>query len=232
MRVGILKAGNIPAALEATDGSYPDIVRMALGGAYTYFEFDMIRGNFPPPESGIDAYVITGSASGVHDSDPWIDRLRRWLRAADPATPLVGICFGHQIMADAYGGSVETSAKGWGIGFHEYNVATPERWMDDVTRVVLPVTHRDQVVQLPAAARVILTSDFCPYAALSYTDRRAVSFQSHPELSADFMTRLIEHRQRNGTLGVAQAEEARASMRQRDDRALVMTWIRRFLDRV
>ena len=100
--------------------------------------------------------------------------------------------------------------------------------MDDAQTVVLPVTHRDQVVRVPPTARVIASSDFCPNAALTYDDRRAISFQSHPELTLDLTARLIEQRVEQGIVSAVAAEAARASLRLRDDRDRVIGWIRRF----
>lgn len=230
MRIEILKTGQPGTDVESVIGSYPEMIRIALGAGYVYREIDVVNGDLPESASDSSAYIITGSASSTYDSDPWIERFRGWLRQLDPAAPLIGICFGHQVMAHAYGGVVERASQGWGMGLHEYKVSSHERWMDDAKSFAIPASHYDQVVRLPSAARVIATSDFCPYAALSYSDRRAVSFQGHPEFSLDYVSMLIDRRLKNGAIGVAQAEQARVSMRRSDDRARVIGWIRRFLE--
>jgi GMP synthase-like glutamine amidotransferase len=202
----------------------------ALGSAHTYREFDVTGGYLPGAESGVEAYVITGSEAGVYDSDPWIGQLRGWLREVDAATPLVGICFGHQIMAEAYGGAVEKSNHGWMGGLQEYTIRSHERWMGDVrSSFVLPVAHQDQVVRAHSRARVLASNDLCPYAALSYTHRRALSFQAHPEFAFDYARMLIDRRQRRGAIKGAEADRARESLRQPNDCAQVIGWIREFL---
>lgn len=229
MRLGILKAGQPPADIESLVGSYSQMIRTALGPAYTYQEFDAAAGHLPSRDRGADAYVITGSASSVYDSDPWIADLREWLTAVDPGIPLVGICFGHQIMAAAYGGQVERAEQGMAVGLHQYRISLRESWMDEAQQVVLPVCHYDQVTRLPESARQVATSDFCPNAILAYTDRRAVSVQAHPEFSLELTAMAIDRSQQRGTIRIDQATLARESLGLPDDRLRVMDWLRRFL---
>jgi GMP synthase-like glutamine amidotransferase len=229
MRVGILRAGGPPADMESKLGSYPQMIRNALGKDFLYREYDLERGGFPAAASEADAYVISGSASSVYDTTPWIGRLGEWLRRLDAGTPVVGICFGHQIMAQAFGGAVARASTGLAVGLHEYDVTAREPWMDDVDRFVLPVSHYDQVTQPPEAARLIAANAFCPYAVLSYTDRRAISFQAHPEFPIEFVEMAIPRWQRRGLLGEAEVRRAIASLRLPDHRAEVTEWIRRYL---
>lgn len=230
MRIEILKTGEPDPDIEPIVGSYPQMIRTALGDGYAYHEVDVLRGELPLSTAERAAYIITGSAWSAYSDDSWVVRLREWLQALDPATPLVGFCFGHQIMAQAYGAVVEKARQGWAMGLHEYEVRVHESWMDGATSFLLPVSHRDQVVSVPTAARVIASSDFCPFAALSYIDRRAVSFQGHPEFSLEYTAMLIDRRLQKGLIGTTYAERAKASMRRSDDRARVIGWIRRFLD--
>jgi GMP synthase-like glutamine amidotransferase len=94
--------------------------------------------------------VITGSNAGVYDGLRWINDLMAFLRNARGSSKLIGICFGHQAMAQALGGSVIKSPKGWGIGLHRSELHARPYWMDDDAAVAVPASHQDQVVTLPS----------------------------------------------------------------------------------
>jgi len=168
--------------------------------------------------------LITGSPAGVYDGSDWIEELKNFIRAANDRK-MVGVCFGHQIMAEALGGHVEKSDKGWGIGLHRYAVKEPRPWMDGAGEISVPVSHQDQVTVQPPNTHVIATSDFTPFAALAWTDRSAISFQFHPEFEPDYAKALIEHRYNV----LPDPDAAIASLSQPDDRARIAGWIRQFL---
>jgi GMP synthase-like glutamine amidotransferase len=224
MTIGILLCGEIPATLEAKFGPYSGMIRTLLGPRSATV-FDVQSGELPGSISACQAYVITGSSAGVYDGLPWINELMPFLRNARGGSKLIGICFGHQAMAQAFGGSVIKSPKGWGIGLHRYELQARPYWIDDIAAVAVPASHQDQVVTLPSDGRVIARSDFTPYAGLDYGD--AISFQFHPEFSPAFATALIEaSRDRYEAL----ATSAIQSHLQPDDCARVGRWIGRFLD--
>ena len=228
MRLGILKTGAPPKGVDRF-GSYPDMFRRLLGeDAYDYAEFAADEGALPARPEACDAYLVTGSSSGVYDGTPWIGELMDFLNAAKGRAALVGICFGHQVMAQAFGGQVIKSPKGWGVGELTYDVLRREPWMEDVAQIRLPGSHQDQVVEKPPSAEVIAASDFCPFGALAYRDQPAISFQLHPEFEPDYAIALIENRR--GTLFTdQQADQAVASYQPADDRARVGGWICSFL---
>ena len=224
MTIGILLCGSFPAALEAEFGTYSSMIRRLLGSRSATV-FDVQKGELPESKSVCEAYVITGSSAGVYDDLPWIRDLLAFLRDARGASKLIGICFGHQAMAQAFGGSVVKSPKGWGIGLHRYDLTVRPHWMDDAPAVAVPASHQDQVVTLPSDARVIAMSAFTPYAGLDYGD--AVSFQFHPEFSRAFAAALIEAKRERHPDLVASAVQSHL---QPDDCARVGRWIGRFLD--
>lgn len=226
MRIGILQCGDAPAALVAAHGTYGAMVTRLVAEAGTCRIFDVTRCQQPERVESCDAYVLTGSPAGVYEPHPWIAPLADFLLQARGRTKLVGICFGHQMMAQAFGGEVVKSPKGWGIGVHRYDVVERAEWMDDSRSVSVPASHQDQVVTCPPEARVVLSSAFTPYAGLDYG--HAISFQCHPEFTPAFGADLIEARRaRYGTL----AEPALASYAEPDDRARLAQWIRRYLQR-
>ena len=229
MKLCILQTGSPPGDLATRFPSYADMIMSALGEGFDYRVFDVQRGQLPVGDEG-DGFVVSGSPSGVHDGDPWIADLRGWLQEVDPGRPLVGICFGHQIMAEAYGGRVERAAQGWGLGFHRYAVAAAQPWMCERPSFSIPAAHQDQVVQAPPDTVVVAKSPFCPVAALAYRSRRAISFQGHPEFTAAYADAVVDRRERAGSLSAHRAQVARRSIRRGgDDRSVVLDWTRRFL---
>ena len=222
MRIGILECGRSPPELQARHGSYAAMSAALLGQPARIWP--VLDGALPESATECDAWLLTGSPAGVYDPLPWIAPLLDFLRAARGRAKLVGICFGHQAMAQAFGGQVVKSDKGWGVGLHDYAVM-PAAWMDaPPASIRLAAMHQDQVVEKPADARVICASDFTPFAGLDYGD--AISFQFHPEFTPAFGQDLI--RARVAPLG-ERAGPALASYAQADDRALVAGWVARFL---
>ena len=234
MKIGILKTGRPPRPAIPQFGTYPDMFMELLGrDAYDWRTYAADEGEYPAAPEDCDAYIVTGSAAGVYDDDPWIGQLMEFLRAAKGRARLVGVCFGHQAMAQAFGGQVIKSPKGWGIGEHAYDVVSHEPWMDGpagvgATAIRLPASHQDQVVALPPNAEVIAASEFTPMAALAYRDQPAISMQPHPEFLPAYATALIEAR-RGKVYAEDEADRAVASFGRPDDRARVGGWINAFL---
>lgn len=231
MDLGILETGAPPADLKDRFGSYGDMFRQLLGPGYRYSYYDARTGRLPEPVGGHDGYLITGSASGVYDDDPWIAALKTFIQQLSGRTPLVGICFGHQIMAEAYGGRVLKSPKGWGIGLHSYAIDRRAAWMnsDRGPTLSIPVSHQDQIIDLPQDATVLAASEFTPYAVLEYPQRRAISFQGHPEFSPEYAEALIDLR-RGTRYRQDFADAAVASLRKPNDAQRVAGWVRNFLN--
>ena len=223
MKLAILETGRPPGDLAERFGDYPAMFAGLLGEGFEIESFDVSGGRLPDPAAH-DAVLITGSPAGVYDPLPWIEPLSGYIRAAKDSR-MVGICFGHQVMAEALGGHVEKSNKGWGAGLHRYSVVRAEPWMDRVGEIAIPASHQDQVMVRPPNTEVVAASDFTPFAALAWTDRPAISFQFHPEFSPDFAKALIERRYDI----VPDPGAAIASLDAPNDNPRVAGWIRRFL---
>lgn len=202
MRIGIIETGTVNEALRSRHGDYPAMFEALLCRADPKLDFGTWHaadGEVPADPAACDAWLITGSRHGVYDDLPWIEPLEAFLRAARAARrPIIGVCFGHQILAEALGGRAVKSEKGWGVGVHEYEVIRRPGWMGGAPdRVAVHALHQDQVVEVPDDAAVLATSPFCEYAMLAYGDPEApdaISVQPHPEFDAGFMRELVELR--------------------------------------
>jgi GMP synthase-like glutamine amidotransferase len=223
MKLAILETGRPPGDLASEFGDYPSMFAALLGPEFEVERFDVEKGKLPQPDAH-EAYLITGSPAGVYDPLPWIEPLERFIRSAN-GSKMVGVCFGHQIMAEALGGHVQKSDRGWGAGLHSYRIVRSQPWIDTTGTVAVPASHQDQVVVQPPATEVVAASDFTPFAALAWVDRPAISFQFHPEFSPGFAKALIEKR----FDVVPDPEAAIASLDAPNDNERVAGWIRRFL---
>lgn len=224
MKLAILETGVPPDPLADEFGSYPDMFAELLGPGFEIETFDVQKGELPA-RSGHGAYLVTGSPAGVYDPYPWIDPLQQFIRDAGDAK-MIGVCFGHQVMAQALGGEVIKSPKGWAAGLNRYDVVHPEPWTNGELQVAIPASHQDQVVVQPPNTNVVARSDFTPFAALAWNDRPAISFQFHPEFSVGYAKALIEKRYDR----VNNPDRALASLDAPNDNQVVAEWIRNFLN--
>ncbi len=226
MTIGILETGRPLETLRAQWGTYGDMIRTMLGRERTYRSYDVQTGELPADPAECLVYVITGSPAGVHDDLPWIPPFLEFLRRVRGRAKLVGIGFGHQAMAQAFGGEVARSPKGWAVGLHRREIVGPPPGQREPLGFAVPAFHQDQVVTLPPGARVLAASAFTPFAAIGYDDD-TVSVQGHPEFSPDFCAALIEaERDVYGPL----ATPALLSLLQPDDGGRAASWLRQFID--
>ncbi|MEZ5911835.1 MAG: type 1 glutamine amidotransferase [Paracoccaceae bacterium] len=187
MRIGILQTGQAPDGLRDVAGDYPDMFMRLLADRGLEFSSYHVEGmEFPAGVHDCDGWLITGSRHGAYEDHPFIKPLEEFIRKAyAEKVPLVGICFGHQIIAQALGGRVEKFKGGWAVGPQDYDFAGAP--------VTLNAWHQDQVVEKPAVAETVGTNAFCEYAALLYDDR-AYTVQAHPEYGDSFIDGLMRTR--------------------------------------
>ncbi len=199
MKVGILAAGITPDSLLPEFGSYAGMFVTLLGQQAADFEFeifDVREDIFPANASVCDAWLITGSRSNVYEALPWMLKLNDLIREIDAnKQPLVGICFGHQIIADALGGKVAKFDGGWGVGIHQYEtvqgIAPVAGLTEKLAEFSICAMHQDQVVEKPSRATRFAQSSFCENAGLVY-DQHIVTLQGHPEFSKAYESVLID----------------------------------------
>lgn len=200
MKIGILITGHPPQEL-ASNGTYDAYFQRLLGAdTFEYEAWAVVDGQFPPGIDAADGWLITGSRHGAYEDHDWIPPLEDFIRDCYAArVPMIGVCFGHQVIAQAMGGKVEKFQGGWSVGRVEYQI--------DGAPYAINAWHQDQVVQRPQNATVIGSTDFCENAALLYDDL-FWTVQPHPEYGHDFMEGLITHRGK-GLVPDAQLAEAR-----------------------
>jgi GMP synthase-like glutamine amidotransferase len=179
----------------------------------------------------LEAILITGSSAGVYDALDWIAPLEAFVRRAhDRKVPMVGVCFGHQLIAQALGGTVRKSEKGWGLGRHVYDVA-PGNGLVEGARIAIACSHQDQVITPPVRARTILSSDFTPHAGLLYAGGTTLSVQAHPEFSLGFALACCEMVRSKGHAPDSVVTSAQASLAEPLESARLGGAITRFLTR-
>lgn len=216
MKIGILETGEVADGLRERHGDYPAMFRRLLSAAdpgLDFFTVRVVAGEMPGAPRDADGWLVTGSRHGVYDDLPWILPLEDFLRACvAERVPVVGICFGHQLLAEALGGRAVKSDQGWGLGVQDYEIVARPSWLTHVPdRFAARALHQDQVIELPDDATVLARSPHCAVAAVAYGDPEnpdAVSLQPHPEFGADFMDALLALR-----AGTAFPEEEAAAAR-------------------
>lgn len=231
-RVTIIETGLVPQTYRERHGSFPDMFERMVRAEDPAAAFEIVsipNGEALPDPRQLEAILITGAAAGVYDGLDWIAPLENFVRAAHAnSTPMVGVCFGHQLIAQALGGLVRKSEKGWGIGRHVYQVA-PDNGVVAGEQIAIACSHQDQVVEPPPSARTILFSEFTPHAGLLYANGTTLSVQPHPEFDADFAHVCCDLR--DGKAPDSTVATARASLAEPLDRAKLGGAIARFLNR-
>ncbi len=194
-KIGILGVGNPPPKLSANYESYPEMVMGWLSDLNADFiQYDVLEMEFPTGPELADLWVIPGSRVGAYEDHPWIAPLKAFVCASKEAgVPMLGICFGHQIMAQALGGEVRKSQKGWSLGLQEYKAVNWPEELGVPQDMNIQAYHQDQVEEMPPGAIRIAQSDFCEIAGLWYPGFGA-SVQGHPEFSQTYSVDLIEAR--------------------------------------
>jgi GMP synthase-like glutamine amidotransferase len=198
MKLGILKTDAVRPEWVLEFGEYPDMFIALLRQAdpdLEYAVYDVEQGQYPADIDEVDAYLITGSKAGVYEDKPWIAELMAFVRQLHHRRKkLLGICFGHQLVAQALGGKTEKSPRGWGVGLHTHRFSTAPAWHDqeDMDLNIL-VSHQDQVVAVPEDAQVLAGSEFCVNAVCQIGDH-ILTFQGHPEFQHSYAREIMTFR--------------------------------------
>ena len=234
MKIGILETGLIREELADRNDPYPVMFERLLGLAgreLEYAAYSVVRGQMPESIDDCDGWLITGSRYGVYEQLDWMLELQDFIRELAAAErPLIGICFGHQIIAEALGGKVVKSELGWKVGAQRYDLERRYDWMGEPpSAVTMYAYHQDQIVVCPPSAEVFLSSAGCPLAGLSYGDS-IISVQAHPEIEESYERDLLEMFGGNSIpLDLAQQAIAAMDAGMPVDTGLIANWFVEFL---
>lgn len=235
MKLGILVTGHIDEPHFDQYVNYSHMFQSLFhkaGVDFEYATYDVCEEQWPASVNECDAWLITGSASGVYDDTPWMGKLKKWIiHSHEQGIPMVGICFGHQIIAAAFAGKVEKYSGGWGVGPHTYQLN--DMTLDGLTEVRLNAVHQDQVIEKPINARCLASSEFCENAILMYGDS-ILTIQAHPEFTNEYERDLLDfHKGKAIALAPSQMalDTMKASPQVMDDLA-VARWMGRVLQKL
>ncbi|GAB0057989.1 hypothetical protein SIID45300_02324 [Candidatus Magnetaquicoccaceae bacterium FCR-1] len=230
MEIGYLSVGTPPKPLTERFGEYPAMYQRMLADVLPEARlriFEVREGKLPDSVHTCDGYICPGSDDSVYHPLPWLPPLMAFIRAVHAAAhPFVGICFGHQLLAQSLGGSVERASGGLRLGTRRIEITAPTPWMVPCQTVLhLPFAHRDQVIRLPPDGQTLATSDNCP-CAMFQAGEASLGIQGHPEFDHPYMQALIElpRPEKERT----EVEMARKRLALDVDNQLVAEWIAGF----
>lgn len=231
MNIGLLGCDDVPERLRPLAGTYLQMFERLLKphlpeARLTWF--DVRNGNLPDTAAACDAYICTGSRSSVYEESDWIDHLKAYVRELhETSAPFVGVCFGHQVLAQALGGEVTRAEQGWGVGIQEMHVTRTEAWMQPTqSEVKLQYMHADQVQRVPEESVVLAAAPHCPV-AMFRVGRTMLGIEGHPEFSSRYVEALL--RERKDRIGRERTEAALASLAKKADDTVIARWMTNFL---
>ncbi len=230
MHIGLLACDEVAERFHHIAGGYQQMFERLLSphiSGLRVTRFDVKAGNIPADARTCDAWITTGSRASVYDDAPWIRGVEAFVRkVADSDRSFVGICFGHQLLAQTLGAEVKRAPGGWGVGVLPMRVVRREDWMTPARSTVrMQYMHADQVTEPPDGATLLSQAPHCPV-AMFQCGPRLLGIEAHPEFLAAYARALIEDRR--ARIGEQVAEDALVRVDEPTDSDVVGGWIARF----
>ena len=235
MKIGLLDADHLRPSIIRRYGCYADKFIQFLSPLnnnlkipITFTRYNVLEFEYPQSLEENDCYFITGSQYSTYEDLTWIKKLEDFIQQChNNETKLVGICFGHQLIAQSLGGKVEKNTKGWELGVTATHITRGLEWMQPSREFFFSlVSHQDQVSQLPEHAINFAETNLCPYSGFTI-DKHILTLQGHPEFSKNYVKLIIKLQSKN--LSSEQHKSALSSLNQSIDSELILAWIFNFL---
>ncbi len=238
LQIGLLLCDDVDEESQEHYGTYSEMFQNSIDASSQSIQLMPIhchKGDSLPEPNDFKGYIISGSRYGAYESYRWILDLQTFIRqcwAQD--SKIVGICFGHQMIAQALGGKVIKVDTGWGFGIHSTCITHPQPWMENRTDIKnnsynLIVIHQDQVIKLPPGFKTIAKNDFCPNSMI-VADGKMLGIQGHPEFNKAFCQFRADTRR--ALIGEETYQSAILSLETMETHsATVLGWVTEFLRR-
>jgi GMP synthase-like glutamine amidotransferase len=228
LKIALLQCDHVAEHLQPLGGDYPEMFKTFLPrGEFTVY--DVCHDIFPDSVHAADIYMVTGSKFSVYDAHPWIEKLKAFIRDISIADKyFIGVCFGHQLLAEALDGRVEKGEAGWCVGVHTFTLVEKEKWMNPYQSPFnILMSCQDQVTLLPKNSRVLARSSDCAV-GMFQVGAKMLGIQGHPEFPREYSRALMEAR--SELIGPSKTQKGIASLALPLDIAVLEAWFINFID--